>query len=120
MTEHHVFPYDSITVNEAQMRGGKGKALCRFIAPESFLPGPFSAAGVHTLPPGVSIGPHRHEGTAELILIVQGRALYTDKDGGHRHLKTGDITICYEGESHSIENDGAEPLLLAGIIVKSA
>jgi mannose-6-phosphate isomerase-like protein (cupin superfamily) len=100
------------------MRGGKGKVIrCKMLAADELPPGsPFKMTSVNILPPGVSIGPHIHEGEAEIYLIISGSGIYSGKDGKSVRVKSGDMTICYSGESHGIENDTQEPLRVAGII----
>jgi mannose-6-phosphate isomerase-like protein (cupin superfamily) len=118
MSEHHVFFHDDIPVTHAQIRGGKGKAVCRqMLKADDLHPGsPFTMAAVNILPPGCSIAVHKHEGNAEMYVIMSGSGAYTNKDGKIVRVKTGDVTICYDGEIHGLENDTQEPLQLAGII----
>ena len=77
-----------------------------------------TAASVNILPPGASVGVHKHGGDAEAYIVLSGSGLYTNKDGEKIRLKAGDVTFCYDGEIHGMENDGDEPLLMAGIIAK--
>ncbi|MDR1242015.1 MAG: cupin domain-containing protein [Deltaproteobacteria bacterium] len=118
MSEQHVFLYDTLPVEHGQMRGGKGEvAICRMLTADALPPGsPFKMTSVNVIPPGASIGPHIHEGEAEIYLIISGSGIYSGKDGKSVRVKTGDLTICYSGESHGIENDTQEPLRMAGII----
>ena len=68
------------------------------------------------LPPGVSIGNHRHNGDEEYYYIVSGKGIMT-LDEERIEVTTGDITAVYPGGMHGLENNGSEDLR---IIVISA
>ena len=61
------------------------------------------------LPPGTSIGYHRHDIHEELYYVVKGRARGT-VDDVTLDLKAGDTILCPLGSSHGIYNNGAEDL----------
>jgi mannose-6-phosphate isomerase-like protein (cupin superfamily) len=69
-----------------------------------------------TLPPGASIGPHRHDSETEYYIILSGAGTVTDK-GADVPVKAGDVVVTGNGESHSIKNTGAEPLVFHAVIV---
>lgn len=69
-----------------------------------------------TLPPGASIGMHKHEGEYELYYILKGVAHVMDNDVPGI-LETGDCMICADGDSHSIENRGAEEVQALFLII---
>ena len=68
------------------------------------------------LPPGVSIGNHRHTGDEEYYYIVSGTGIMT-LDQERIVVAAGDITAVYSGGVHGLENTGNEDLR---IIVISA
>ena len=69
-----------------------------------------------TLPPGASIGSHRHEGETEYFLVLSGGGRLND-DGTEKAVKAGDTIITGNGASHSIKNTGADPLVMHAVIV---
>jgi len=57
------------------------------------------------IPPGSSIGYHRHVGNEELYLIVRGRPLV--KVGNEtRRLHPGDVAVVRSQQCHGLINDG--------------
>ena len=68
------------------------------------------------LPPGVSIGSHRHTDDEEYYYIVSGRGVMT-LDGARFEVAGGDMTAVYPGGVHGLENTGSEEM---PIIVISA
>ncbi|MDR3193535.1 MAG: cupin domain-containing protein [Treponema sp.] len=69
-----------------------------------------------TLPPGASIGYHRHDKETEYYIIFSG-AGEVDDNGVIRPVKTGDSIITGNGASHGIKNTGNTPLVFHAIIV---
>jgi glyoxylate utilization-related uncharacterized protein len=61
------------------------------------------------LPPGVSIGHHKHTGDEEYYYILSGKGVMT-LDGERFEVTAGDITAVYPGGMHGLENTGAEDL----------
>ncbi len=55
------------------------------------------------LPPGVSIGVHRHEDDEEYYYVVSGTGAMT-LDGQRHEVGPGDITAVYPGGEHGLEN----------------
>jgi mannose-6-phosphate isomerase-like protein (cupin superfamily) len=69
-----------------------------------------------TLPPGASIGYHRHDNETEYFLILSGTGEVND-DGTVKPVKAGDAVITGNGASHSIKNTGEIPLVVHAVIV---
>lgn len=69
------------------------------------------------LPPGSSIGLHRHVGSMETIFILSGtgRAVC---DGVEEELAPGDCHICPEGSEHCLVNDGGQDLTFIAVVPK--
>lgn len=55
------------------------------------------------LPPGTSIGIHRHTNDQEYYYIVSGRGILT-LDGQEYEVVAGDVTAVLPGGSHGLEN----------------
>ena len=71
--------------------------------------------GTLSLPPGASIGDHRHTGEMEAFYILRGEGLYHD---GETNVQVfpGDVTLVQAGDLHGIENTGEEDLVLLAAI----
>jgi quercetin dioxygenase-like cupin family protein len=69
------------------------------------------------LPPGVSIGYHKHSGDEEYYYIVSGEGTMT-LDGESMKVTGGDITAVYPGGMHALENTGTEDLRIIVISVR--
>jgi mannose-6-phosphate isomerase-like protein (cupin superfamily) len=68
------------------------------------------------LPPGASIGYHRHDNETEYYLILSGTGEVND-DGTVKPVKAGDAMITGNGASHGIKNTGDVPLVFHAVIV---
>lgn len=89
---------------------------CGLTACQQLLTGVDSTHGLlffhdDILPPGASIGLHRHEGSEEVYFLLEGRAtlLY---DGERMPMVAGDISMVADGHSHGIENTSDAPIRL--------
>ena len=71
-----------------------------------------------TLPPGASIGYHKHINNEDTYIIVSGEGVFKDKDGKDYAVKAGDVTIVRKGESHGLANTGKEPLVFVDVIAE--
>lgn len=101
---------------EPNLKGGRGTTQVVDILTREELAGAGRLFGVSIIPPGGSIGSHRHTGDFEVYYILSGSARVT-LDSQVRELTPGDMTMCEDGHTHSIENTGAEELrYLAAIL----
>ncbi|MDR1898549.1 MAG: cupin domain-containing protein [Treponema sp.] len=69
-----------------------------------------------TLPPGASIGSHRHEGETEYFLVLSGGGLVND-NGTEKAVQAGDTIVTGNGAFHSVKNTGNDPLVMHAVIV---
>lgn len=69
-----------------------------------------------TLPPGCSIGYHKHEGNCEIIYILSGAGKCKYEDG-EETLAAGDCHYCPEGKSHALINNGVENLEFFAVVM---
>lgn len=69
------------------------------------------------LKPGASIGYHKHEGNAEMIYILSGRAKYL-MDDGVEYMEAGQCHYCAEGHSHSMINDSDADVEFFAVVPK--
>ena len=84
-----------------EIRGGTGDVYMYHILEENELMGHGTLYARVVLPPGSSIGYHRHVGNTEPYYI----------------LKAGDVCVIACGESHGMENTGKEDLEIMALII---
>lgn len=72
---------------------------------------------VNKLIPGASVGLHTHEGSSEIIYILEGRGkvIY---DGEEMRIEKGQIHYCPDGHSHSLINDSEKALVFFAVVPK--
>lgn len=98
-----------------KMRGGEGTTtLVHFADPATMKNARLLAEC--TLPPGASIGEHKHDNETEYYIILEGEGSVVD-DGAPVHVGPGDLVITGNGASHSIANTGSVPLKFHAVIV---
>ena len=61
------------------------------------------------LPPGASIGTHRHDHEEEYYYIVSGKGVMI-LDDARFEVESGDITAVFPGGAHGLENPSTEEL----------
>jgi mannose-6-phosphate isomerase-like protein (cupin superfamily) len=71
-----------------------------------------------TLPPGATIGVHKHEINEDAYIVVSGSGVFIGSDGKEIPVQAGDVTIARKGESHSMKNTGKEPLVILDVIAQ--
>ena len=69
------------------------------------------------LPPGATIGVHRHELDEEYYFIVSGSGVMT-LDGRRGDVRAGDLTAVFPGGSHGLENTGSTEMRILVICVR--
>lgn len=69
-----------------------------------------------TLPPGASIGEHRHDSETEYYIILEGEGIVKD-NGLDTPIQAGDVVVTGDGSSHSIKNTGTSPLKFIALII---
>ncbi len=72
--------------------------------------------GWMTLPPGASVGMHKHPNNEDVYLIVEGRGTFVDSNGKETPVAAGDITIARPGQSHALKNTSRRPLRFINFI----
>ncbi|MBH5329053.1 cupin domain-containing protein [Eikenella sp. S3360] len=101
-----------------QAAGGQGQLLGRF-AYTRHQTGEQDAIreiGWMTLPPGASVGLHKHANNEDVYLIVEGRGVFTDSNGKETPVSAGDITMARPGQSHALKNTGRRPMRFINFI----
>lgn len=88
---------------EERAHGGEGQvSVCRSLIASDFV-GPWHFVDYAVLPPGSSIGLHRHGEDEELYFILEGGGLMT-VDGERRRVRRGDLILNRPGGIHGLEN----------------
>ncbi|MDR3160981.1 MAG: cupin domain-containing protein [Spirochaetaceae bacterium] len=98
-----------------RMRGGEGTVFLTHFVGENTQKNT-RLAGEFTLPPGTSIGIHRHDKETEYFIFLEGTGTVTD-NGAERPIQKGDVMITGNGASHSVKNTGSLPLIFTALIV---
>jgi mannose-6-phosphate isomerase-like protein (cupin superfamily) len=101
--------------DKEKMRGGEGTATLTYLVDCENEKNIRMLAEI-TLPPGASIGPHKHDAETEYFLIFSGSGMVND-NGAEVPVKAGDAVITGNGAFHSIKNTGAVPLVLHAAVV---
>ena len=104
--------------DEVNLKGGKGTLeIVNFLEKEE-SGGAGRLFAVSIIPPGCSIGTHRHDGDFEVYYMLKGKAHVVD-NGIPGTLEPGDCMVCYDGDTHSIENRGETPVEYIALILNS-
>ena len=102
-------------VNEKRF-GGNGFVKSKpLLATEEFL-GKGRLFAHNIIPPGSSLGFHKHEGDFETYYILCGEGTVND-NGVLKPVKAGDLVYTAPGESHGMENTGTEDLEYIALIL---
>jgi mannose-6-phosphate isomerase-like protein (cupin superfamily) len=98
------------------MRGGKGAVTILHFFQKEEIKARCRLCSRLTLPPGASIGMHKHEAEDELFIIESGTGII---DAGHSktEVNAGDAILTGNGEEHALINGGSEPLVVTAIIM---
>lgn len=68
------------------------------------------------IPPGASIGKHRHIDETEAYYILAGEGVYHEPDGSEHKVEVGDVCVLEVGAEHWIENRSEVPLSFIALI----
>jgi len=109
---------DMTTQQNQNMRGGNGTVTVRHILDPDELSNNGRLFAQLTVPPGASVGLHKHEGESETYVILQGQGRYYNNDESY-DIAAGDMARVDDGDRHGIENTGNTPLVLIGLILFS-
>jgi len=99
-----------------QMRGGKGAITFRHFFTKDEIKAKCRLCCRLILPPGASIGMHKHEMEDELFIIERGKGIL-DEGGRQTNVETGDVMLTGNGGEHALINNGNEPLELIAVIM---
>ena len=99
-----------------KLRGGEGHVVRRqLFSPEETF-GRTRLCAIQTVPPGCSIGIHRHGEDAELIHVLSGSIVMHD-NGTDRELTAGDTNFAGGGGSHGVTNKSDADAVLLCVVM---
>ena len=117
-----VYTKDAYIVMERDKLGGTGVGTvhCEYAFPrDKALPDQaIKEIAWLTLPPGASIGVHKHENNEDAYIVISGNGVFIGGDGKEIPVKAGDTTIARKGEAHGMKNTGNEPLVILDVIAQ--
>ena len=90
-------------------RGGKGKVFMYHYLDEQGANGAGRVFCRGVLPPGSSIGVHKHTGEHEVYFFLSGKGRVHD-NGVWLEVGPGDMQHCLDGQEHGLENNSNEDL----------
>ncbi len=99
-----------------QVRSGKGQVTFQHLFQKEEITAKTRLCARLIVPPGNSIGMHRHDGEDELFVIIKGSGIIDD--GTTRTpVSAGDAILTGNGEAHALENTGADTMELLALIM---
>ncbi len=117
-----VYTKDGYSVKDREKLGGTGLGTvhCEYAFPrDKALPDQaVKEIAWLTLPPGASIGVHKHENNEDAYIVISGSGVFIGGDGKEIPVKAGDTTIARKGEAHGMKNTGTEPLVILDVIAQ--
>ena len=99
-----------------QVRGGKGLVTFQHLFQQAEIKARTRLCAKLTLPPGNSIGMHRHDGEDELFVIIKGSGIIDDGTT-RKPVGPGDAILTGNGEAHALENTGSDTMELLALIM---
>lgn len=91
---------------------GQGDIFFRRIAVRTDFAGPCNFIDYAEVPPGCTIGRHRHGSDEEEFYLILGGEGEMSKDGDIFHVRAGDLVRNRPGGTHGLWNVGSEVLRL--------
>jgi glyoxylate utilization-related uncharacterized protein len=91
-------------IHRSGEHAGVGPILFRRMLSGSDFDTPIDFVDFTIIPPGSSIGPHRHHGNEELYFVVSGNPLITAQ-GETRRCNPGSLSLVRDGGWHELIND---------------
>lgn len=101
---------DALPLEPVQAHGGEGRIGFHRIASAAELAGACNFIDLAVLPPGASIGLHRHaEDEEEFYLVLEGAGMMR-REGEEFAVGPGDLVRNPPGGAHALRNTGDGPL----------
>lgn len=103
---------EGVTLSQQIAHGGEGLIGFARLADRTNLAGSVNFIDLAVLPPGVSIGRHRHGLDEEELYLVLSGAGTMWRDGEEFGVRAGDLVRNRPGGAHGLVNTGHEDLRL--------
>jgi mannose-6-phosphate isomerase-like protein (cupin superfamily) len=101
---------DQVPMSNVCAHGGEGLIRFNRLAESNQLDGPCNFIDLAELPPGVSIGRHRHKQSEEEFYLVLSGEGTMYRNGEEFAVRTGDLIRNPPGGEHGLINSGEDPL----------
>jgi len=101
-----------LSLSEVRAHGGDGEIRFARVAEATAFAGGANFIDYAELPPGASIGRHRHADDEEELYLVLDGAGTMWRDGESFPVVTGDLVHNRPGGEHGLRNTGTRPLRL--------
>jgi mannose-6-phosphate isomerase-like protein (cupin superfamily) len=99
--------------------GGTGLIEFRRLLTSADFAAPVDFVDYTIIPPGSTIGLHRHDGNEEVYFIAAG-APRVAVEQEERRLERGSVAVVHAGQSHRLINDCGEDVVIFVIQVRLA
>ena len=109
--EGRVLRLDELPLERVVAHGGEGRIGFHRVFEASDFAGPWNFVDYAVLPPGASIGRHRHGRNEELYLILEGEGTL-QLDGRTIPVRAGHVVLNRPGGEHGLLNSSQAPLRL--------
>lgn len=93
----------------SHFKGGEKEMAIRAYADEK------NRIMLNRLIPGASVGEHTHEGSSEIIYILEGNAKVR-YDGEELRIEAGQAHYCPDGHTHSLINDTDREVVFFAVV----
>jgi uncharacterized cupin superfamily protein len=100
-----------LPLERVRAHGGEGTIHFRRLFEAAEFAGPWRFVDYAVLPPGASIGVHRHEGDEELYLVLEGEGRMR-LDDEEIDVRAGSVIVNRDGGVHGLVNTGDRDLRL--------
>ena len=102
---------DEVELERVRAHGGEGTILFRRLLEGDRAAGAWHFVDYAVVPPGASIGRHRHGANEELYLVLEGHGTMF-RDGEEFEVGPGSVVLNRAFGEHGLRNDGEGPLRL--------
>lgn len=106
-----VLRLQELSLDTVVAHGGDGEIRFRRVFDRGDFAGPWNFVDYAVVPPGGSIGRHRHGRDEELYLVLEGEGELT-LDGVTHRVGPGSVAVNRAGGEHALKNVGATDLRL--------
>lgn len=107
---------DRKLVLQNELKGGEGIVSILHCFSNDEFSSKIRHCSTTIIPPGASIGLHKHENEEEVYILIEGQGILNDGKSKMK-IEKGDVILTKSGESHSVINSGKDDLKIIAVIV---